>query len=207
MHSSICRSQDCGQDTKQRDQTGKTKRSFSSLPLEDRQGCYRGLETGPQQDPSGLHGASNKSYFAIADTPPPGGAVDEYSLDGCRYPPDSSGHPLDSSRYTLDGCGYPLDGCGYPSECVGRPGKLRRSKSTSEYRSLPTNNGTLIVSQTQVRSAFVNVNISDSWTYTRVVPLRENLLRHHPGLVSDGPSLSTRSLVSRKNSNPSLSSA
>ena len=69
----------------------------------------------------------------------------------------------------------------------------------------PANNGTLIVSQTQARSALVNT-IDSSCTYIRAVSLRENLLRHLPELVSDGPSLPKRSLVSRKASNPSLSS-
>ena len=55
--------------------------------------------------------------------------------------------------------GYPRDRFGYSSERhVGRPGRLQRSKCISEYGPIFTNNGTLIVSQTQARSAVVNFN-------------------------------------------------
>ena len=61
--------------------------------------------------------------------------------------------------YPCDRCGYQCDRCGYqPERHVSRPGRFQRSKCISEYGPLLTNNGTLIVSQTQARSAMVNTN-------------------------------------------------
>ena len=116
------------------------------------------------------------------------------SVDSVRQPLRNR-----SSDGAVDG--YPRDRCGYPSERhVGRPGRFQRSNGIGECGPLLTNNGMLIVSQSQTGLVVANVEIP--YAERCIVSPWENYLRRRLGPVSDGTNSSKRSLVSLNSSSP-----